>query len=44
MVAIVMLVVTILKVPIYVSANQDFMETAETAARVINSHLILTFR
>lgn len=35
MVVIVMLVVTILKAPISASANQDFMETEETAARVI---------
>ena len=37
MVAITMLLVTILKAPSTVSANQDSMETEKTAAKVSNS-------
>ena len=44
MVVIVMPVVTILKAPISVSANQDFTETEETAAWVINYYLVVTSR
>ena len=44
MAVIVMPVVTTLKAPISVSANQDFMETEETAAWVINYYLLVTFR
>ena len=44
MVVMVMPVVTTLKAPISVSANQDFMETEEAAAWVINYYLLVTFR
>ena len=37
MVVIAMLLVTILKAPTTVSANQDFTETERTAAKVSNS-------
>ena len=43
MVVIAMPVVTTLKAPISVSANQDFMETEEAAAWVINYYLLVTF-
>ena len=44
MVAIVMPLVTLLKAHISVSANPVFMETEETAARVIHYHLVVTLR
>ena len=44
MVAIVMPLVTLLKAHIFVSANPVFMETEETAARVIHYHLVVTLR
>ena len=44
MVAIVMPVVTILKAPISVSANQDFTETDETAAKVSHYYLVGKFK
>lgn len=44
MIVIVMPVVTTLKVPMCVSANQDSTETEETAAWVINYYLVVTLR